>query len=258
VRVACCQVACVAGDLEGNVACAARAVREGLAAKPEMVVLPEAWATGFVMEDLDGCARATPRAMGAVIEAAGDWPGLLVAGSFIVREEGGFYQELRVLRRGEVIAAYRKMHLSQGANERTLFQRGDAPASVETPLGRAGLALCHDLRFPELFRWHARRGARLFVVPTQWPLPRIEHWRLLARARALENLAFFVGVNTAGQPEAERLFGHSLVVDPWGELLWEAGQEETVGTVDLDPERLETARSKLSVLDEIREDPPEP
>jgi predicted amidohydrolase len=125
---------------------------------------------------------------------------------------------------------------------------------METTLGPAGLALCYDLRFPELFRWCARRDAALFLLPAQWPHPRIGHWRLLCQARAVENLAFLVGVNAAGDSEIDRLYGHSIVVDPWGEVLWEPDQEEVVGIVDLEPERLTRARGRLNVQSDARED----
>ena len=217
-------------------------------------VLPEAWATGFAMDDLEACAEATPRALAALTETAGDWGGFLVAGSFFTWEGDRLYNELIVLNRREVVATYRKLHLFEGLGERESFRPGRSPVLMETPLGPAGLALCYDLRFPELFRWYRRRKARLFIVPAQWPEPRIEHWRLLARARAVENLAYFVGVNCAGQPESDLLHGHSLVVDPWGDVLWEAGQEECVGFADIERACVDALREKLPAEDDARTD----
>jgi predicted amidohydrolase len=159
-----------------------------------------------------------------------------------------------VLRRGEILARHRKMHLFGGLGEDTALTAGESLALLETPLGPAALALCFDIRFPELFRAHVRRAPSLLLIPSQWPHPRIQHWRLLLRARAVENLAYAVGVNAAGSPEINRLHGHSAVVDPWGERLWEAGQEEAVGLVDLHLQRVKECRAKLPALGLARDD----
>lgn len=254
MRVALCQTVCRPGDFEGNRVRAVEALRRALEGAPDLIVLPEAWATGFALERLDECLAAREPALAAVRDAVEGWGGTLIAGSLFVRRAEGVLNELVVLRRGEAVATYAKMHLFAGLGEHVAFERGAAPAMIETPLGPAGLALCYDVRFPELFRGHVRRGAVLFLVPSQWPQPRIEHWRLMCRARATENSAFLVGVNTAETPGANRLYGHSLAIDPWGDVLWEAGQDATVRCVDLAPERLAEVRARLPVLGDIRED----
>ncbi len=254
MRIVCCQMLCVTGDAEGNIARAVASVREAIASEPDMIILPEAWATGFALDDMNQCVAATPRALDALRDAAGDWAGLLVAGSLFVRDGDAFFNEMTVLRRGETVATCRKLHLFEGLGEHEALTPGEVPVVLETPMGTAGLAICYDLRFPELFRWHSRRGAVLLVLPAQWPLPRIAHWRLLVQARAVENVAFIAGVNVAGHAEINRLHGHSMVVDPWGEILWEAGQEPAVGVVDLDLARLREARAKISAVGEFRED----
>jgi predicted amidohydrolase len=189
-----------------------------------------------------------------MIDATKGWDGTLVAGSLFTRSGGEIFNHAMVLRGGQPIATYRKMHLFAGLGEDAALTAGSDLSTFETPLGTAGLALCYDLRFPELFRRLQSRGVSLLVVPAQWPGPRIEHWRLLARARAVENLSHLIGVNVASLPEIDRLHGHSLVVGPWGDVLWEAGEGEELGIVDLRAEAVAEARERLPALDDIRPD----
>jgi omega-amidase len=254
MRVACCQMRCETGDLGGNLGRAVEAVRQAIAAEAELIVLPEAWASGFAMDELPACTEAAPGALEAMIDATKGWDGTLVAGSLFTRSGSEVFNHATVLRGGQPIATYRKMHLFAGLGEDTTLTPGSALASFETPIGMAGLALCYDLRFPELFRRLQRRGAAMLVVPAQWPGPRIEHWQLLARARAVENLCFLIGVNVASLPTIDRFHGHSLIVSPWGEVLWEAGEGEELGSVDLRAETIAEAREKLPALDDIRPD----
>ena len=137
---------------------------------------------------------------------------------------------------GEVVAVYRKLHLfgfSEG--EPALMTAGDEVVVADTAFGRVGLATCYDLRFPELFRRLRDLGAELVVVPAAWPLARVEHWRVLAQARAIENQYVVVAVNTVGVQAGKAMGGHSVVVDARGEVLAEASSDtQQVLAVDID------------------------
>lgn len=111
-----------------------------------------------------------------------------------------------------------------------------------------GLATCYDLRFPELFRGLVDAGATTMVVSAGWPARRREHWTLLSRARAVEDQAYVLACATAGTHAGVEQSGHSLVVDPWGEVLAEAGPGETVLTVDLDPAKVAETRDQFPAL----------
>jgi predicted amidohydrolase len=126
---------------------------------------------------------------------------------------------------------------------------------VTVPLPGAltiGLATCYDLRFPELFRGLVDAGAQALVIPAGWPARRREHWTLLARARAVENQAYVLACGTAGTHAGVEQAGHSIVVDPWGEVLAEAGPGEEVVTVDLDPAKVTTTRDDFPALKDRR------
>ena len=116
----------------------------------------------------------------------------------------------------------------------------------------AGLSTCYDLRFPELYRAQVERGAQLFLVPAAWPAPRVSHWSLLGRARAVENQSFLVAVNTAGTHAGHAMGGRSQIVSPRGAVLAEAGTGEEVLSVELDLSEVTTYRAEFPVLADRR------
>jgi predicted amidohydrolase len=152
---------------------------------------------------------------------------------------------------GEIVATYRKRHLFGFATgERTLITAGDALIVAETPLGHTGIATCYDLRFPEMFRDLVEAGAETFLVASGWPTPRIGHWDVLTRARAIEDQAWMVACNGVGSHADITLGGHSIVIDPQGNVIAEAGDEETVLFADVEPGRAREWREAFPVLDD--------
>jgi predicted amidohydrolase len=158
---------------------------------------------------------------------------------------------------GAIRARYDKMHLfdvdlptGENWRESASYSPGERAVTVETPLGRLGLAICYDLRFPDLFRTLSDAGATLLAVPAAFTRPTgAAHWHVLLRARAIEAAAFVIAAAQTGAHEDGReTFGHSLVVDPWGEVLLDMGEAAGLGFADVDPERVEAARARVPVL----------
>ncbi|MFJ9657517.1 carbon-nitrogen family hydrolase [Streptomyces griseoflavus] len=226
-------------------------VRDQAAA--DLVVLPELWTTGaFAYDAFDSEAEPvegpTFEAMAKAASDAGVW---LHAGSIPERApDGTLYNTSLVFSpSGEPAASYRKIHrfgFDQG--EAVLMGAGDALVTVRLPETVLGVATCYDLRFPELFRGLVDSGAETLVVAAGWPERRRAHWTLLARARAVENQAFVLACATAGTHASVPQAGHSLVVDPWGEVLAEAGPDEEVLTVDFDPATVAGTRERFPAL----------
>ena len=214
-------------------------------ADTDLVVLPEAFARDFgeAGSDVSGYAEGLDGPFASELaRVAAERGTTVVAGMF---ETGPSperpYNTLVV--RGAAEAAYRKIHLydSFGYRESDRLSAG-APEPVVIEVGGllVGLMTCYDLRFPELARALVDRGAQLLVVPAAWVAGerKVDHWRTLVRARAIENTVF---VAAAGQP-GPRYSGHSLLVDPLGDVLAEAGEEATTLRVTLDPDLLDRAR----------------
>lgn len=218
----------------------------------ELAVLPELWHVGAFDLEL---ARAEAQPLdGPVVtamrEAARDAGIWLHAGSFA--ELAGaerFNTSVIIDPAGDVVATYRKLHLFGWEDgEPSVMTAGVSPVILPSPLGATGLATCYDLRFPELYRRLVDSGAETFLMASGWPEPRIAHWTVLAQARAIENQAWMVACNSAGTHAGVLMGGRSIVVDPRGTVVAEAGSAEEILYADVDPEVVRTWRRSFPVL----------
>lgn len=229
----------------------------------ELVVMPELWPVGaFAYQEFEQEAETpTGPTYDIMAKAASDAKVWLHAGSVVEKAaDGTLYNTALVISpAGELAATYRKIHrFGFDKGEAVMMGAGEDLVTVALPGGEGrpgltvGLGTCYDLRFPELFRGLVDKGAQALVVPAGWPARRREHWTLLARARAVENQAYVLACGTAGTHAGVEQAGHSIVVDPWGEVLAEAGADEQVLTVDLDPAKVATTRDVFPALKDRR------
>jgi len=163
---------------------------------------------------------------------------------------------------GEIRGRYDKMHLfdvNVGSDdvyrESDTYQGGDKLALVETPWGSIGMTVCYDLRFPHLYRDYAKAGAVMLTIPSAFTRPTgMAHWHVLLRARAIECGAFvFAPAQTGDHPGGRKTYGHGLVVDPWGEVLIDQGEETGIAYAEIDARLAEAARSRIPALKNDRE-----
>ncbi|MFC9243013.1 carbon-nitrogen family hydrolase [Streptomyces sp. NPDC057136] len=223
----------------------------------DLVVLPELWPVGAFAytafaDEAEPFEGPTHQLMAKAAAEAGVW---LHAGSFVERAaDGTLYNTSLVFSpEGERVASYRKIHLfGFDKGEAVMMGAGEELVTVALPQTTLGLATCYDLRFPELFRGLVDAGAETLVVAAGWPERRRAHWTLLAQARAVENQAYVLAVGTAGTHADVPQAGHSIVVDPWGEVLAEAGAGEEILTVEFDPARTATTREQFPALKDRR------
>ncbi|MBS1263575.1 MAG: Nitrilase [Methanonatronarchaeales archaeon] len=226
-----------------------KAVSLAGAADGDIVVLPELW-SGASFETLENDALTRDE-----VEAAfsGASQGRAVLAGSVGEERGdGFYNTSFLLVDGEVAAEYSKLHLFFEGREAGRMEPGDSVVTADVGGVRAGLSICYDLRFPELYRGQLDGGAVLLLVPSAWPLRRLTHWNLLTRARAVENQCFVAACNRVGVAEDMEMAGHSCVVGPWGNLEAEAGERERVLDVDIDLGDVDTLRERFPVLRDRR------
>ncbi|MEU0299865.1 carbon-nitrogen family hydrolase [Streptomyces sp. NPDC006175] len=223
----------------------------------DLVVLPELWPVGAFAytafaDEAEPLEGPTHDVMAKAAAEAGVW---LHAGSFVERaEDGTLYNTSLVFSpEGERAASYRKIHrFGFDKGEAVLMGAGEELVTVALPETVVGLATCYDLRFPEQFRGLVDAGAETMVVAAGWPERRRSHWTLLAQARAVENQAYVLAVGSAGTHAGVEQAGHSIVVDPWGEVLAEAGAGEEVLTVEFDPVKATTTREQFPALKDRR------
>jgi predicted amidohydrolase len=218
----------------------------------DLLILPEIWATGFFSfhryesesETLEGPTVDLFRKKAVELGCH------ILLGSLVERDGGRLYNtSILVDPRGDVLATYRKIHLfGYRSRERELLTPGKEIVVVNTPWGKAGLATCYDLRFPELFRKMVERGAKFFLIASAWPQVRLDAWVLFNRARAHENLAYLISCNCAGIDAGSRYAGHSMIVDPLGKVISEGGDQEEWVSAEIDPDLVDSVRRDFSAL----------
>src|SRR5438270_5316895 len=254
-------------DLEENAAALIDAVSEAAAGGAEMLFTPEM--SGLL--DRDGARAAKSLrsedddlVLAACRDAAKRNRIWLDVGSLAIRLVDGKLANRGFVidREGQIRARYDKMHLfdvdlpaGESWRESAVYSAGEDVALVNgTPVGKLGLTICYDLRFPMLFARIAEAGADVISVPAAFTVPTGKaHWQVLLRARAIEAGVFIVAAAQVGRHEDGRqTFGHSLVVDPWGEVLLDMGEEQGVGFADVDLKRISDVRTRIPALNHRR------
>jgi deaminated glutathione amidase len=260
IRVACVQMTSRA-DKAANLEKAERLVAQAAATGADVVVLPEKWNAIGTTEELH--AAAEPLEGGESVEAMAGWARqhgvTLVGGSITERREGRDKLSNTSLvfdSDGRLAATYRKIHLFDVEVGGVVYRESEAEEPGEEPVvvrvedWGLGLSVCYDVRFPELYRILALEGAELVTVPAHFTTPTgRDHWHVLLRARAIENQCYVAAAAQVGETlPGKPAYGRSLIVDPWGTVLAQAPDVETVIAGELDRARLEDIRAKLPSL----------
>ena len=253
MKISCIQMDMRLGEADYNFSHAEELVRAAVQAeRPDTVVLPETWNTGYFPKNLAASADQSGERTRAVFSALARELNInIVCGSAANRKADGFYNTAYVFdRTGAVIAEYDKTHLFTYAREHEYFRPGDHTCRFTLDGKSCGLIICYDLRFPELTRSMTLEGVDLLFVVAQWPAKRTMHLETLARARAIENQMFLALCNSAASDTA--CGGHSAIIDPWGEYLAQAGDSEATITSELDFSVIEGIRSSINVFRDRR------
>lgn len=250
MQIALAQFDVKTGDTDANLATAAEYVTLAARRGAKLVVLPELWSSGYDLERSQMHARITQEKVLPALTKLARRHHLYILGSVLranARHE--VFNAAVLLDPGAgPTRAYRKIHLFGPMRENQFLTPGRTTPIFHLPFGAIALAICYDLRFPELFRKYALKGAQLAILCAQWPAIRLEHWRTLVRARAIENQFFVVACNRVGTSQRTRFGGHSMIVDPWGNVLREGAGEAALLTADIDFAAVNESRSRISAL----------
>lgn len=220
----------------------------------DLVIFPELWSTGYDLENAASYATPTDAGLFAQVAALAKQHQIGILGSCLSLLGEGRFGNTAVYfdSNGRSLGEYSKLHLFRLMQEEQFLTAGAAPTLVEAEWGKAGLTICYDLRFPELFRRYALAGAQVAFVPAEWPHPRLAHWQTLLRARAIENQMFVVACNRVGSSKGTDFFGHSCILDPWGDVVIELGEREMLGTAEIDIAQVDAVRAKIPVFTDRR------
>lgn len=232
------------GDVDANLAYVRAAIRRAAERGAQLVLLPEMWSTGFAYKNLNELALRTAAIVEELSELSRELK-LVIVGSMPEPNGSKVFNTIYLLDNGRLVGTYRKIHLFSLLGEDKAFSSGEKWLLADTSIGKIGVIICYDLRFPELSRRLAVEGAEILCVPAQWPKPRQEHWRTLLRARAMENQLFVVSCNACGLIGKLDFFGMSMVIDPKGEVMEEAGEEECEIFSSLNMQVIDDWRSQI-------------
>ena len=224
------------------------------ASESDLILLPEIWPCGFFSFDRYRSDSETLEGptVTAFRQKARDHHIHILMGSLVEHQDQNFYNTTIFINpQGEIVDRYRKIHLfGYQSDETQILTPGQKVVVADTPWGISGFSTCYDLRFPELFRRMVDQGAKFFLVASAWPLVRLEAWKLFNRARAHENLAFLISCNAAGFNDGKQYAGHSMIVDPLGQVVAEGSEQEDLVSAEIDPGLVDTVRQDFSALDD--------
>jgi len=241
------------GNQKYNIAQMEKITAEAARRGSHLVVFPELFTTGYDLENAKDHGHQLNQGIFAELSTAATQNKISVVGS--VMEKRGFEVANTApffAPNGRMMGVYRKIHLFGLMGEPEYLQPGSAPLTMELPWGKTSLAICYDLRFPELFRKYALDDSKVVIIPAEWPLARIDHWQALIRARAIENQCYIIACNAAGEIGDTVFGGHSMIVDPWGKVIIEASDEPLLVTAEIEMDRVDEVREKIPVFDDRR------
>ncbi|KPC74679.1 hydrolase [Thermoactinomyces vulgaris] len=242
------------GQPEQNMAVAEQKIAAAAADKPDVIILPELWTTGYDLTRLDEIADPMAMKTKAFMSQLARQHGVhIIAGSVAERQGEGTWNTLIAFdRRGEQVGEYRKVHLFRLMNEEKYLQPGEQMGSFSLDGIPCAGVICYDIRFPEWIRKHVVAGAQVLFVVAEWPMPRLAHWRHLLITRAIENQCYVIACNRVGSDPDNTFAGHSLIIDPWGEIVAEAGPEEETLLAEIDLAQVPQIRKRIPIFSDRR------
>jgi len=256
MKVAGVQFASLMGEVNRNYDKARTLILQAAHGGADVIVLPEMWNTSFYPDNIVELADKDGQRTQDFLSGLSRQLGVnIVGGSVSNNRSGTLYNTTYVTDRdGRIIASYDKVHLFSPGAENAVFTPGHDLNLFAVDGIPAASIICYDLRFCEWVRMAALAGAQILFVPAAWLNPRLAHWQLLNTARAVENQFFVAAVNSCGGSGNTTFCGGSRMIDPWGRVLAEAGQDEQIIMADMDFAQVQDIRSRINVFADRRPD----
>jgi omega-amidase len=254
MRVALAQIVCEVGNVAANCNTLRRVAKQASEAGCDAVVFPEMVDTGYDMKTIVEKASTWESGPLQLLEELASKLGVWIVCGLSEREQGDVYNAVAVVnRKGQLAARYRKAHLFTPAGEQRFLKRGDSLTLTTIEGMQWGIMVCYDLRFPEMARALALKGAEVIVVPSAFPFPRVNHWCTLLASRAIENQLYAIGANRAGVDGDLWFCGSSRVIDPYGVLVVSAPEVgEQLLFAEVGKDRVSEVRSSMAVFEDRR------
>ncbi|MDZ5470533.1 carbon-nitrogen family hydrolase [Bacillus sp. 31A1R] len=254
IKVSCIQMDIAFGLQEENYKKASSLIEKAMLEQPNIIVLPELWTTGYDLTRLDEIAdEQAEKSISFLKNIAQKHQVHLVGGSVANKTSDGTLNTLLIVsKHGELVHQYSKLHLFKLMDEHLYLSAGQEKGLFSLDGQIYGGVICYDIRFPEWIRAHTTEGAEALFVVAEWPLARLNHWRSLLIARAIENQCYVIACNRAGSDPNNQFAGHSMIIDPWGEIIAEAGEGEEILTGSIDLNKVKEVRKMIPIFDDRR------
>ena len=253
-KIACLQMDIAFGNPEKNYETASSLIEKASFENPDIIVLPELWTTGYDLANLKDQADSEAREAAAFLkDTAIKHHAHIVGGSVANKTEEGIENTMLVFdKSGELSGKYSKLHLFKLMDEHLYLAAGKQKGLFSLDSRKFAGLICYDIRFPEWVRAHALEEVEAMFVVAEWPIQRLEHWRALLIARAIENQCYIIACNRSGSDPNNKFAGHSMVIGPWGDIIAEAGEEQEIMTAEIDLSQVKEARSRIPIFADRR------
>jgi len=246
------------GEPDVNYAKVEQFLKDAMEQQPDVIIFPEMWNTGYALDRADELADVEGRRTRELFSSFAKANNVMIVGGSVLFKNTDTNENTNTMlvfnRQGEEILRYDKLHLFRLMDEHKYLKAGNSFGVFDYEGTGVGTMICYDLRFPFLFRKLVELGAKVLINTAQWPTPRLDHWRTLVISRAIENQSYMVAVNRCGTSGETAFPGHSLVVDPWGEVLLEADGTEQIYTIEIDLDKVAEIRQRIPVFSDQRFD----
>ncbi|MFC4651647.1 carbon-nitrogen family hydrolase [Lactococcus nasutitermitis] len=254
VKIALAQMDVIFAEPEKNFEKVGEFTKLAAEKKADVVVFPEMWNTGYALSNLTELADSDgKRTKKFLTELSKKYQINIVGGSVATAKSGKFYNSNYIFDTdGNLVSHYDKVHLFGPMDEEKFISSGASENVFELADVKSAAVICYDIRFPEWLCTNMKQGAKILYVVAEWPEQRIEQWKILLQARAIENQAFVVAVNRVGHDLNNRFSGHSLAVGPLGNILLDAGEAESLQLIDIDVNQVDIVRGQIPVFADRR------
>lgn len=253
-KVGCIQMDIAFGEPKRNIEKAEEWFEKAAQENCTVVVLPELWSTGYDLERLEEIGHKEGEEIIRFLQEQAKKYGFHIIGGSVAKQTNeGFLNTLYVVDKdGQLVHEYSKLHLIQLMDEHIYLQAGKDEPLFQLDGEASSSFICYDIRFPEWLRKPILQGAKTMFVVAEWPIQRADHWRTLLRARAIENQCYVIACNRSGEDKNNKFAGQSMIIDPWGAVVAEAGEGEELLIGEVDFSQIDSIRSKIPVFDDRR------
>ncbi|WP_367034409.1 carbon-nitrogen family hydrolase [Rossellomorea marisflavi] len=240
------------GDPESNYAQAEKWFQQAESEQCDILVFPELWTTGYDLKRIEGIAdENSEKTIVFLSRLAKQYRINVIGGSVANKTDSGIDNRLIVIdSKGNFVKGYSKLHLFKLMDEHHYLLPGKEDGLFTLSGEQMAGLICYDIRFPEWVRKHVLSGAKILFVSAEWPEQRIDHWKVLLRARAIENQCYVAACNRVGSDPDNTFGGSSLIIDPWGEILAEGSLQEELVTAAVNLDTVDEVRKQIPIFDD--------